>query len=113
MLLTCGSAGAAVIYQTDFESPTFSPGPIGGQDNWEDNETGNMVVENSFAKSGTQALHFLGTSFDAGHEPLNETVAGRIFTFENDYLHSGRGDTQATMAISGEKFIAQIGFVNS
>lgn len=34
LLLGGGAAQATVIYQTDFEAPTYSTGPLGGQNGW-------------------------------------------------------------------------------
>ena len=33
-LLAGASAHATIIYQTDFEGPTYSPGPLTGQGGW-------------------------------------------------------------------------------
>ncbi len=116
LLLTCGSAGAAVIYQTGFESPTFSAGVIGGQDGWLDKDMGNAVVQAPVAASGTQALLLRNTSFDYADKPFSATGAGMVFTFAVDYLHSGANtsSTQSAMGAYGddERFIANIGYRN-
>lgn len=57
MLAIATGAGAQVLYQTGFENPPFTVGPIAGQDSW--NVFGGSAavnIENSFAKSGTQAV---------------------------------------------------------
>jgi hypothetical protein len=61
--LSAARAGAAVVtyYQTGFENPPFVLGNLNGQDSWEQLDgtaTGNptMVIENTVANGGTQAL---------------------------------------------------------
>jgi hypothetical protein len=48
----CAQAG--VIYSTGFEAPTYSVGPLAGQDSWQAAGAGGGV-ENSIAASGSQA----------------------------------------------------------
>jgi len=51
-----------VLYQTNFESPAFTPGlPIRGQDNWEMFHDGEAIsVSTNNAHTGTQCLRFEG-----------------------------------------------------
>jgi len=111
LLLTCGSAGASVIYQTGFESPTFSPGVIGGQGTWVDNNSGNALVQSPVAASGSQALLLQHTGFDFADKFFDAPGAGKVFTFAVDHLHSGTGG-QSGMGAYGddERFIANVGY---
>src|SRR5580704_10407988 len=45
-----------VLYSTSFENPPFTTGRIAGQDGWNVFGPGISTVENSFAKSGSQAV---------------------------------------------------------
>jgi hypothetical protein len=55
-----GQAHADVIYQTGFENPPFTLGPLAGQDGWSvfsgGGTPGAVTVENTVSFSGTQAV---------------------------------------------------------
>ena len=54
--LAAGAAGALTMYETGFESPTFSTGSINGQDGW----TGSANIQSSVAYEGSQAVLIQG-----------------------------------------------------
>ena len=56
LMILAGSAAYADIYSTSFENPPFTPGPIAGQDGWKVFGPGISTVENTFAKTGKQAV---------------------------------------------------------
>jgi len=58
------AAHAAILYSTSFENPPFTLGPIAGQDGWNVVGSGISVVENSFAKTGSQAVFVDGGTPD-------------------------------------------------
>jgi len=53
-LLFAAAAAGQSLYQTGFEAPTFSVGPINGQDSWNGSPT--VVVENTLTNGGAQAV---------------------------------------------------------
>src|SRR4051812_21689677 len=53
---------AGLLYTTGFESPTFTPGTIAGQDGWGVFGPGLVTVEGAFAESGAQAVFIDGAS---------------------------------------------------
>lgn len=50
------AAHAGIIYTSTFESPTFTTGPIAGQDGWSVFGSGNPTVESFFPDTGSQAV---------------------------------------------------------
>ncbi len=88
-------AHGEIFYQTGFEQPTFTPGPIVGQGGWAIYEGGGPVgsISTTFPKNGVQSLridpipiHFFGaTSFrylPGGVSPIfegeNRTVSVKV-----------------------------------
>jgi PEP-CTERM motif len=49
-------AHASILYSSGFETPTFTTGPIAGQDGWNVFGPGNPIVDNFFSDIGTQAV---------------------------------------------------------
>ena len=64
-----GLAHAGVIYQTGFESPTFTVGPLAGQDGWNvfsgGGTPGAVTVQTAVVESGSQAVE-VNTSLASG-----------------------------------------------
>ena len=64
-----GRARAGVIYQSGFESPTFTVGPLAGQDGWNvfsgGNTPGAVTVQTAVVDSGSQAVE-VNTSLASG-----------------------------------------------
>lgn len=56
------ACAAGVIYGTGFENPPFTTGAIAGQDGWNVFGPGISTVENSFAKTGSQAAFVDGST---------------------------------------------------
>jgi hypothetical protein len=71
--LFAGSVRADILYQTGFESPTYSVGNLAGQDGW---FLGNGQVENTTVLSGSQAL---STTVDSSSSGTNNLVAHPVF----------------------------------
>jgi PEP-CTERM motif-containing protein len=61
LVLAASSAQAATLYTTGFEAPTFTTGPIAGQDGWTQFGTPAAAaqVESAFAKTGSQAVEVI------------------------------------------------------
>ncbi len=51
-----------VLYSTGFENPPFTTGPIAGQDGWNVFGPGISTVENTFVKTGSQAVFIDGST---------------------------------------------------
>ena len=55
-------SGAAIIYSTSFENPPFHLGQAAGQDGWVNfGNPANVVIENTLAHTGSQALQISAT----------------------------------------------------
>jgi hypothetical protein len=54
------AAHAGTIYNATFESPTFTTGPIAGQDGWSVFGSGNPIVESFFVDAGSQSVFLDG-----------------------------------------------------
>src|SRR5271169_5568733 len=93
---------AGVLYATSFEQLTFTPGPIAGQDGWAEYPgSGASFVENSFAFTGTQAVHVI-PALTAGQDGPYKTVNTPAPIVEQSaevYLASS--STQSNIAFCG------------
>lgn len=90
------SAKAGIVYQTGFEPPTFTPGPLNGQNSWITvGAGGTTTVENGFALTGTQAVQItpLGVAAVTGTARIaNMNLTGQVVTFDIDaYLSADMG----------------------
>ena len=67
ILFVASTASAAVIYQSGFESPGYTPGVLAGQDGWLNitAPSGNIVVQSGISRSGTQAVDFSASGAQA------------------------------------------------
>lgn len=120
-----GSAPAAIIFSTGFESPALSTGSIYGQNGWvaPGYSTGNATIQTSIVNTGSQALQTAGIGAGVAtyaRHSVNANVNGQIVTFEFDFYHgSGASFTQSGLAIysasadDGSNFIAQIDHINN
>jgi len=59
----CAPASAGVIYQTGFESPTYTVGGLNGQDGWTNSTV--PIVQTANVFSGTQAVQYSATGLSA------------------------------------------------
>jgi hypothetical protein len=86
-LILVPSSRAAAIYETSFEQPTFTSGNVAGQDGWSVLGSGTATVENSFAKTGSQAIAIQGNA-------PNQSGPYHI-----DFTNSSEVDLSADLAI--------------
>jgi hypothetical protein len=98
------NAGAGVVYQTGFESPTFSPSTINGQDGWFINGAPSQTVtETAVVKSGLQAVGITPAGATSGVvgavRSTSYDAANQILTFGIDALLSGAGTPSFWTAI--------------
>lgn len=99
---------ATTIYQTDFESPTFSPGSVDGQDGWTTIPgIAPGTIQNSIVSSGSQALQVDGGQ--TANVPLGIfNVGTSTLRIEFDFYRVGGGGGQAGIGVVGDTgFIGQ------
>jgi hypothetical protein len=91
ILICSSSASAQTLYSTGFENPPFTTGSIVGQDGWQVFGQSNAVaVENSFAKSGAQAVEVTPAldSSQTGPYHVDSTAAGMVDLSADIYIAS-------------------------
>jgi hypothetical protein len=87
LLTAVQSARAGILFATDFEAPTYTTGPLAGQDGWF-SDTGSpfVSVQNTVAESGTQAVQITATgapiSSRGVHQDLFDTAASLLKTIK-------------------------------
>lgn len=78
------AAAAVILYSTGFEPPTFTAGPIAGQDGWQVFGPGVSTVENTFVKTGVQS-EFVDGSTGSQSGPFRGSLsAGPIIDLSAD-----------------------------
>lgn len=88
-LLGASTAHAGMAYQTGFESPSFTAGPVAGQDGW----VGDGAIQTGVVASGSQAFH-LGADVDGffeGYKTVNRSVGGGVVSLTVDFMRRGDG----------------------
>ena len=106
--------GAGVLYATSFEQPTFTPGPIAGQDGWAEFGGSASFVENSFAFTGTQAVEVipaLATGQDGPYKTVN-TPAPIVEQSAEIYLASSSTQSAWQFAALGSGLIGFAGGID-
>ena len=106
--LAASQADAAVLYQTGFENPPFTPGPIAGQDGWSVfGPSAGSFVENTFAFAGTQAVEVNPALFPGQSGPFKEVdTSSPIVTQSAEiYLKSSTNETSWQYATLGPGFV--------
>ena len=95
LLLFANQASAGVLYSTGFEAPTFTIGPIAGQDGWSVFGPGVSTVENFDADSGSQALFVDGsTATQSGPFHEDTTTASEVELMGDIFLASSSTQTE-------------------
>lgn len=84
MVVMVSSAHAGVLYSTSFESPTLFNGAIAGQDGWAVYGPGLSVVENFFAKTGSQAAFVDGGTASQSGPYHTDTNIGPLIELSAD-----------------------------
>jgi hypothetical protein len=113
--VTASPVSAAVLYATSFEPPTFTPGPIAGQDGWaEFPGSGASFVQNSFAFTGTQAVAVipaLATGQDGPYKTVN-TPAPIVEQSAEIYLASSSTQSAWQFAAVGAGLVGYAGGID-
>lgn len=114
-LLFAAAAAGQVLYQSGFEAPTFTPGPISGQDSW--NAGPQIAVENTLNNGGTQGVsvtpEFGVASILASRSLNNYSVAtmGNLVRIKLDLFLSATGTASnwsPIVAVGSQGTMAQI-----
>jgi hypothetical protein len=95
-----------IIYQTGFENPPFSTGPLNGQDGWETQFTkANVFVQSNLAEEGSQAVQIQATGSNvvtgAFHDDPFDTHGSAVIRLRS-YIYLQSSSTQSTWALEGE-----------
>jgi hypothetical protein len=72
-----------ILYNTSFENPPFTTGPIAGQDGW-NNGSGISTIENTFARTGSQAVFVDGSSATQSGPWHPDITAGPLIDLSAD-----------------------------
>ena len=105
-------AGAAVVYSTGFEQPTFALGSISGQDGWGIN-AGTATIQTATVQAGCQALRIASPSTVATRL-IGIPVTGQTVTIEFDVRATTPGGSPFNMGVIGNTgFIGQINITGS
>jgi hypothetical protein len=113
-LTTLGSvsAQAGVVYQTGFEPPLYSVGPLNGQDGW-GNASSDVQVETTTVQSGSQAVSVNLAAFDFPNRNVvydSSSNPGAILELGIGILLTGSLSTQVeALALAGDGgFMSQL-----
>ncbi len=108
-------AAADVLYATGFESPTFTTGPIAGQNGWAVfGASAAAQVESGFAQSGSQAVEVIPSlaSSQTGPYYAISTAATEVEMSAYLYLASSSNQSGWQFAATGPAFGGFIGGVD-
>jgi len=106
---------ADVLYTTGFESPTFTTGPVSGQNGWSVFGTSSAVqVEDFFAESGSQAVDVIPSLASGQTGPYYglSTTAPEIELSADIYLASSSAQSAWQFAALGPGLNDFIGGIN-
>ena len=101
-------AYASVLYQTGFENPPFTPGPIAGQDGWGVfGPSAGSFVENTSAFAGSQAVEVNPALFPGQSGPFKEvdTSSPIVDQSAEIFLKSSTNETSWQYATLGPGFV--------
>jgi hypothetical protein len=106
--------GAVVLYSTGFENPPFTPGAIAGQDGWSVFGPGISTVENSFAKTGSQAVFVDGgTATQCGAFHGNVSTGTPFVELSADIaIFTSTSQTEWQFAGTGPGLVGYIGGID-
>jgi hypothetical protein len=116
LLMGSGVVRAGIIYQTGFESPTYSVGTLAGQDGWTDT-SGAAQIETSTVNSGSQAMSAdISPSDFIDHSLAYDSTTNPAATVKLQIAFQVQGNTQNQaegLSVFGDGgFIAQIYALN-
>jgi hypothetical protein len=107
------SAYGGVLYSTGFETPTFATGAIAGQDGWSKFGPSFPVVENFFAKTGSQAVFVDGATASQSGPFHNDSSTGPLVDLSADIaIFSSTTQTVWQFAGTGTNLNQFLGGIN-
>jgi hypothetical protein len=95
LAVRANSVRASTIYQTGFESPTYSVGALNGQDGW--GAPSQVTVQNTTVFAGAQAATFNATGV------TGQSIAGHALSYDSV------GNPEARVDVTGEFFLSPTG----
>lgn len=107
-------AQSTIIYQTGFEPPTFSTGPLNGQNNWQAiGPASSAVIETAVVKTGLQAVQVSpsAASLDGASRAAAYNAANEILTFSVDANLSATG-TPSFWTVLDSQYITTAAYGN-
>src|SRR5580698_9956307 len=105
--------GDSILYSTLFENPTFTTGPIAGQDGWNVFGPGISSVENAFAKTGTQAVFVDGgTASQSGPYHADSSTGPLVELSADIAIFSSSTQTEWQFAGLGPALNGYLGGIN-
>jgi hypothetical protein len=103
----------ADIYSTGFESPTFTPGAIAGQDGWITFGPGLSSVTSSFAKTGSQSVFVDGGTATQSGPYHNDSSTGPLVDLSADFaIFQSSNQTGWQFAATGTNLVQFIGGID-
>lgn len=102
-----------VLYSTGFENPPFATGAIAGQDGWNVFGPGISTVENSFAKTGSQAVFVDGGTASQSGPFHSDLSSGPLVDLSADIaIFSSSNQTEWQFAGTGPGLVGYLGGIN-
>jgi hypothetical protein len=104
---------AAVIYSTGFETPTFTTGAIAGQNGWGVFGPGISTVENTLAKTGSQAVFVDGGTASQSGPFHADTTTGPMVDLSADIaIFTATTQTAWQFAATGPGLLGYMGGID-
>jgi len=102
-----------VLYSTGFENPPFTPGAIAGQDGWNVFGPGISTVENTFVKSGSQAVFIDGGTASQSGPYHSDSSTGPLVDLSADIaIFTSTTQTEWQFAGVGPGLVGFLGGIN-
>jgi hypothetical protein len=102
-----------VIYSTSFESPTFTTGPIAGQDGWSVYGPSSPSVEDFFADTGSQAVFVDGGAASQSGPYHTDVSTGPLIDLSADIaIFSSSTQTEWQFGALGPGLVGYLGGVD-
>ncbi|MGA3185756.1 MAG: PEP-CTERM sorting domain-containing protein [Bryobacteraceae bacterium] len=102
-----------VLYSTGFETPTFTTGPLNGQNNWSVFGPGTPTVESSFADTGSQAVFVDGGAASQSGPYYAISSSGPLIDLSADIaIFTSSTETEWQFGALGPGLVGYLGGIN-
>lgn len=102
-----------VVYGTGFENPPFTTGAIAGQDGWNVFGPGTPTIENSFAKTGSQAVFVDGSTATQSGPYHSDSSVGPLVDLSADIaLFTSSSQSEWQFAGIGAGLVGYLGGID-